>query len=167
VSGATSTAWDDLARAAAERRYAGALTAPERHLLCFRVDGAPYAVPVESVRQIVRIRPITPIPRVAVGVRGVISLRGEILQVVDLRLRLGLAAVASDKATRIVVVQTDGEGRIAGLLVDEVREVLRVPVAAIGDAGADAHGIVGALCRHGDEFVSLVDLDRVLELGDA
>ena len=85
--------WDELARAASARRDA---SAPEvlRQLLCVRIDAAPYAVPVENVREIVRVRPITPIPRVARCVRGVISLRGEIIEVIDLRLRLGLAAGA-------------------------------------------------------------------------
>jgi purine-binding chemotaxis protein CheW len=160
----TPGSWDELARAAAARREAGAQAETLRQLLCVRIDGSPYAVPVENVREIVRIRPITPIPRVAADVRGVISLRGEIIQVIDLRLRLGLAPIATTKATRIVVVQLD-DGRLAGVLVDDVREVLRVSEAAIGPAAAgDAQGIVGALCTHGSEFVSLVDLGRLLEL---
>ena len=130
-----------------------------------RVDGAPYGVPVENVREIVRIRPITPIPRVALPLRGVISLRGEMLQVIDLRQRLGLAPVATRKTTRIVVVHTD-RGRLAGVLVDEVSEVLRVRESAIGPApGGDAQGVVSALCAHGAEFVSLLDLERLLEVG--
>src|SRR5204863_5408726 len=78
--------WDELARAASARRGAPAAAEVLRQLLCVRVDGSPYAVPVENVREIVRVRSITPIPRVASCVRGVISLRGEIIQVIDLRL---------------------------------------------------------------------------------
>ncbi len=157
--------WDELARAAAARRGAPAAVEVLRQLLCVRIDGAPYAVPVENVREIVRVRPITPIPRVVREVRGVISLRGEIIQVIDLRLRLGLASAAAVKANRIVVVQVD-EGRVAGVLVDDVREVLRVSESAIGSAeGADAHGIVAALCTNGAEFVSIIDPGRLLEVG--
>jgi purine-binding chemotaxis protein CheW len=156
--------WDELARAAALRRGAPAAADALRQLLSVRVDGVPYAVPVENVREIVRVRPITPIPRVARCVRGVISLRGEIIQVIDLRLRLGLAPAAASKANRIVVVQAE-DGRVAGVLVDEVREVLRVSESAIGSAASsDAQGIVAALCTNGAEFVSIVDPGRLLEV---
>ncbi|MGH7338348.1 MAG: chemotaxis protein CheW, partial [Myxococcota bacterium] len=79
MSGAAppSGSWDELARAAALRREGHARAEVLRQLLCVRIDGAPYAVPVENVREIVRVRAITPIPRTVSSVRGVISLRGE------------------------------------------------------------------------------------------
>jgi purine-binding chemotaxis protein CheW len=159
-----SSSWDELARAASARRAAPAAAEVLRQLLCVRVEGAPYAVPVENVREIVRVRPITPIPRTASCVRGVISLRGEIIQVIDLRLRLGLAPGTASKANRIVVVQVD-DGRVAGVLVDDVREVLRVSESAIGSTAGEAQGIVAALCTNGAEFVSIVDPARLLEVG--
>ena len=166
MSGASPSApgsWDQIARAAAERRSAPAPAEVLRQLLCVRVEGTPYAVPVENVREIVRVRPITPIPRTSIEVRGVISLRGEIIQVIDLRLRLDLPPVAVAKAHRIVVVQAD-DGRVAGVLVDEVREVLRVSESAIGSSTGEAQGIVAALCTNGSEFVSIVDPARLLEV---
>jgi purine-binding chemotaxis protein CheW len=156
--------WEEIARAAATRRAAPAAAEVLRQLLCVRVEGAPYAVPVENVREIVRVRTITPIPRTARCVRGVISLRGEIIQVIDLRLRLGLPPAAIAKANRIVVVQAD-DGRVAGVLVDDVREVLRVSESAIGSVVGDAQGIVAALCTNGSEFVSIVEPGRLLEVG--
>jgi len=165
VSAATpNRSWEDLARAAASRRDALAPAEALRQLLCVRVDGVPYAVPVENVREIVRVRPITPIPRIANEVRGVISLRGEIIQVIDLRLRLGLPPGAAGKANRIVVVQVD-DGRVAGVLVDEVRQVLRVSESAIGSPAAADAGIVVALCSNGGEFVSIIDPQRLLSVG--
>jgi purine-binding chemotaxis protein CheW len=166
VSGAgpTTTAWEELARAAGSRRAGDSPAEAVRQLLCVRVEGAPYAVPVENVRQIVRVRTITPIPRTANEVRGVISLRGEIIQVIDLRRKLGLAPGAAVKANRIVVVQLD-DGRVAGVLVDEVREVLRASESAIGSPPAGETGIVAALCANGTEFVSIVDPERLLEVG--
>jgi purine-binding chemotaxis protein CheW len=159
-----SGGWDQIARAAAARRDAPAAAERVRQLLCVRIESSTYAVGVEAVREIVRVRPITPIPRVTAEVRGVISLRGEIIQVIDLRQRLGLTPTVPVRATRIVVVQAE-DGRIAGILVDGVREVLRVPESAIGAAApGDVQGVVAALCTSGSEFVSLVDLDKLLEL---
>jgi purine-binding chemotaxis protein CheW len=162
----SAASWDDLARRASRPGESAGTVGTLRQLLCLSVDGSPYAVPIESVREIVRMRKITPIPRVTHRVCGVISLRGEIIQVLDLRRRLGLPAFEATKSSRIVVVQLD-DGRVAGLLVDAVQEVLRVGEEAIdASAAADVQGIVSGLCTRGEEFVSLLDLERVLELQD-
>lgn len=163
ATGAGGASWEALARSAAAERETVAEIDGLRQLLTFTMGGTPYAIPVESVREIVRIRPITPVPRVASDVRGVISLRGEIIQVVDLCLRLGLPSAETTRASRIVVVQPE-DGRVAGVLVDSVQEVLRVSEDAIGPASDG--GAVEALCARGDEFVSLLDLERVLEIDD-
>jgi purine-binding chemotaxis protein CheW len=100
------------------------------------------------------------VPRLSVEVLGVISLRGEIVEVVDLRRRLGLEPTAPDRRSRIIVVYGT-DGGIAGLLVDGVAEVLSVDESDLRSASGDA---VESLCVRGDEFVSLLDLDRVLEI---
>ncbi len=153
--------WEALARAAAQRTplpdpYA------ERQLLAFALDGDLYALPVERVREVARLRPITPVPRAPRDVRGVVSLRGEIAQVIDLRRRLGLAPAEPGRSARIVVVYA-GDSGVAGLLVDAVTEVFRVPEEAVRPASADAQA-VESLCVRGQSFVSLLDLERLLEL---
>ncbi|HVH18137.1 MAG TPA: chemotaxis protein CheW [Myxococcota bacterium] len=153
--------WTALARSAARGDEE---SAPEemRQLLVFQVADASYALPVESVREIVRQRATTPIPRAPADVRGVISLRGEILQVIDLRRRIGAAPAEPTRRARIVVVQAEDSG-IAGLLVDGVREVLRTEQSAVQLQGG-GDGMVAGLVRRGDAFVSLIDLERVLDL---
>jgi purine-binding chemotaxis protein CheW len=155
--------WDTLARAASRGAEIEEEELALRQLLTFQIEDAPYAVPVERVREIVRIRPITPVPRMPQEVRGVISLRGEIVQVVDLRMRLRVAPIDPTRSSRIIVVH-DGEGQVAGVLVDAVREVLRVPPDSIRPAASGESGAVEALCPRGEEFVSLIDLSRVLEI---
>ena len=162
-SGAASSSWDELARTAARSEEASAELDSLRQLLTFSIAGTPYAVPVEAVREIVRMRSITPIPRTNAHVRGVISLRGEIIQVVDLRLRLGLPTAEVTRSSRIVVIHGDDE-RVAGILVDAVNEVLRVTEDAILPAAAGDTGTVDSLCVRGDQFVSLIDLERALDV---
>ena len=152
--------WETLAREAARGSESAGDLADLRQFLTFSLEGASYAIPVERVREIVRIRPITPVPRLSVEVLGVISLRGEIVEVVDLRRRLGIEPAAPARRSRIIVVYgTDGS--IAGLLVDGVNAVLSVEESDLQAASGDA---VESLCVRGDEFVSLLDLDRVLEI---
>jgi purine-binding chemotaxis protein CheW len=155
-------AWSELARSAAQH---GDETVAEelRQLLAFEVAGGRYALAVECVREIVRLRPITPIPRAPADVRGVISLRGEIVQVVDMRRRLSAETAEPTRRSRIIVVQSEEAG-IAGLLVDSVREVLRISSSDLASSASADVGMVAALCRRGGSFVSLIDLERVLDL---
>jgi purine-binding chemotaxis protein CheW len=157
-------AWERLARSAVAGRTGGE-TLPLREFLTFRLGGTPYAVPVERVREIVRLRPITPMPRVPASLLGVISLRGEIVEVVDVRRRLGLEPATLSRATRIIVLHGD-DGRTSGLLVDGVSDVLRVHDDAIRSDSPGEPGRVEALCARGTEFVSILDLERVLDLDD-
>lgn len=169
MTAAGTAAWDALARSAAERMAGPGEARGEtelRELLVIWLDEDPYALPIERVREIVRLRPITPVPRVPEVVRGVISLRGEIVQVLDLRCRLGLAPVAhagTSRRHRIVVLHGE-DGQMAGLLVDRVSEVLRAPASALRAPSARETDAVSALVAHGDRFVSLFDVDRVLDL---
>ena len=155
--------WADLARRAGSSGASEERQDDLRQLLTFEVASSPYAIPVERVREIVRIRPITPVPRVPAEVRGVISLRGEIVEVIDLRRRLNLDPAEPVRSTRIIVAHGE-DGRVAGILVDAVREVSRVPEDAIRPAVSAELGAVESLCVRGDEFVSLIDLDRVLQI---
>lgn len=158
----STLAWDALGRAAARGAEAAEGAAPMLRLLCFALEGAPYALPIERVREIVRLRPITPVPRVPQDVLGVISLRGEIVQVVDLRRRLGLEPGHPGPRARIVIVHGAGE-RVAGLLVDAVDEVLSLSTEALQPAAADTAAIE-ALGTDGDRFISILDLERVWSL---
>ena len=153
--------WDTLARSAANRTDEAEADEELLQLLTFELDGAAYAIPVDRVREVVRMRPVTPIPRVSKNVRGVISLRGEIIQVVDLRRRLSLEPIEPTRRTRIIVAH-HSDGQLAAMLVDDVREVMRVAADTIRPVTASDSGAIEALCARGDEFVSIIELDRVL-----
>ena len=155
--------WDALARAASERGDSPESLDEIHQLLCFELAGSPYAVPVERVREIVRMRPVTPVPRTPDEVRGVISLRGEMIELIDLRRRLGLGSIESSRRTRIIVTKTSDD-EVVGLLVDAVREVFRVTAEAIQPATGSDPGAVTDLCTFRDEFVSMIELDRLLTL---
>lgn len=155
-------AWDALARAAATRQRDDSEAELPRELLSFVLADSMYAVPIERVREIVRLRRITPVPRTPAAVLGVIALRGEIVQVVDLRRRLNVPRADETRRSRIIVLHGD-ELRVTGVLVDAVREVIRVSEDDVRPASSE-HDAVCELCIRGDVFVSVIDLDRALEL---
>jgi purine-binding chemotaxis protein CheW len=97
---------------------------PPVQLCTFRVGGEDYAVDIMRVREIIHPLPITPVPRAPAFVDGVIRLRGDVIPVVDVRKRFGLPATPATRKSRFLVVNVAGR-RIA-LVVDEVREVLRL-----------------------------------------
>ncbi len=164
-SAAGETRFEEMARRAALHADTTPDGHTERELLVLWLDEDPYALPVERVREIVRLRPITPVPRMPAAVRGVLSLRGEIVQIIDLRLRLGLPASAEESPRRRIVVLHGEDGQMTGLLVDRVSEVLRLRDEDLRPpTGRDA-GTVASLAPQGDRFVSVFDVDRVLDLG--
>jgi len=155
--------WDVLARAAAHAREARDESTSLRELLWVEVGGEPYALPIERVREIVRMCPLTRVPRAPALVLGVISLRGEIVQVLDLRRALGAAAPPPTRRSRIVVLHSEA-GEIAGWLVDAVSQVLRVPEAELLPPLGDAGELVTAICVRDERFVSLLEPDRMQSL---
>jgi purine-binding chemotaxis protein CheW len=155
--------WDDIARAAADLGDPLESLDEIHQLLSFEIAGAPYAVPVERVREIVRMRPITPVPRTPEEVRGVVSLRGEMIELIDLGRRLGIGSIEPSRRSRIIVIKMEDD-EVVGLLVDAVREVLRISDEAIQPATGSDTGAVNDLCKFRDEFVSMIELDRVLAL---
>jgi purine-binding chemotaxis protein CheW len=105
---------------------------PLVQLCTFRIGGEDYAVDIMRVREIIRPLPITPVPRAPASVEGVARLRGEVIPVLDVRKRLGLAATAPTRTTRFLVVNV--ARRRIGLVVDEVCEVIRIPRGEIRPA---------------------------------
>ena len=156
--------WETLARGAAFAAESEESAELVRELLAFRLDGAPYAIPVERVREIVRLRDTTRVPKTPEWVIGVVALRGEVVQVVDLRMRLGLPTAEPTRRSRVIVLHGDDD-RITGVLVDAVEQVLRVGEDSIRAATSTTEtNAVAELCLQDEDFVSVVDVDRVLDL---
>ena len=157
--------WTGLAREASQAYLAGAPALDRRELLVVELGSAEYGIPVERIREIVRLAAITRVPRTPDWLVGVVALRGEILQVIDLRLRLGLPKVEATRAHRIVVIHGDDEG-VAGLLVDAVKGVLRVREREIEATQGHEFRVVSQLAPKDGGFVSIIDLDRVVGRSD-
>ncbi len=139
----------------------------QHELLAFELGSETYAVDILRLRGIVTRRPVTEVPRVPAFLLGVVSLRGQIVPLVDLRLRLGLAATPATRGTRILVVDQAGES--FGLLVDGVRQVVRLrddelearPPAL---AGRESEFIAGIARPRGGGMLILLAVDAVLKL---
>lgn len=143
-------------------------TAAEK-FLTFELDGERYAVDILLVQEIIRMPPVTRVPGAAPHVRGVTNLRGRITPVLDARRKLGLTPAVDTSQTCVIVVDTgkdtDG-GVLAGLVVDEVSEVVDVPaseIQATPDLGrGSAPGYLTGMAKVGERVVIFLDLREVL-----
>jgi purine-binding chemotaxis protein CheW len=161
----------ELAHAGAQRRATiqdGSAFEPDRTFVAFQLAGEPYAIPLEWVQKIERVPPVVPVPRTPPFVRGIASLRGEIVCVVDLRQILGLPG-STQKPHGLLVLQ-EGTRRVA-LLSDVLPDYFRVKPSAIlpSPSAKDGEGIVteiierkGATGR-ADTFVALLDVKKLLD----
>jgi purine-binding chemotaxis protein CheW len=130
--------------------------------LAFGLAGETYAVRIAQLAEILRPPPITEVPRAPSTVLGVISVRGKLVTVLDLRRRLRLAESAIDRRSRILLVDTSA-GEQLGLLVDEVQQVWRLAQEEIEQAsvlgGDQAVHIAGIGRPSGVEGTMLILLD--------
>ena len=100
-------------------------------LAAFCIDSEEYVIDIMRVREIIRPLPITPIRRGPQFVEGVLNLRGTVVPIIDLRRRFGLEPKES-RLRRIIIMVVDG--RILGLIVDRMSDVVRVERSSIRPA---------------------------------
>ncbi|MBN1616452.1 MAG: purine-binding chemotaxis protein CheW [Spirochaetales bacterium] len=97
--------------------------------LNFSLDKESYCMEILKVKELMGMTDITPLPQTPDFIRGVINLRGQIIPIIDLRLKFGLEFLPYHKRTSIIVVEVDvdGEGMLMGLVVDSIHEVIAIP----------------------------------------
>ena len=137
-------------------------------LVVFHIGKELYAVGIEAVHEIVKVPDITEVPDAPAFLEGVINLRGKIVPVIDLRKRMRLPAGERTKTSRVLI--TENEGRLVGLLVDAVSEVLKMSPDAV-EAPPEMISSIGVeyitgVAKVEARLIILLDLKRVLSVED-
>lgn len=142
-------------------------TEKRREWLTFCLGNEVYALDINGVAEIIKPRDMTEIPRVPEFLLGIISLRGLIIPVFDLKRRLRLGAAVETATSRIIVCQN--KDLTAGLLVDSITQVVRIaerniepPPTMMPDLDVD---LVEGVGRHQGSFLILLNLDGILRAG--
>jgi purine-binding chemotaxis protein CheW len=156
----------DLTRAPVARlSRRGTETTPLREFLMFVVGGELFGIELTAIREILSPPPITPVPRSNREILGVCSVRGLLVTVLCLRRKLRLPESATGRRSRILLTSS-ASGETLGLLVDEVRQVVRLQASEIESAatalGSDASEHVVGVARPPGSFVVLLDLRSIL-----
>jgi purine-binding chemotaxis protein CheW len=158
-----STEFEQTALASASAR------AGTHQYLAFALGGESYAAAISSIREILEVPSVTRVPLVPDFVRGVINLRGSVVPVIDLALRLGLSSTAIDRRTCVAVVEDraeGGSGQTLGVVIDSVQEILEIaeqeiePAPALGTRIDPAY--MRGVAKINGRLQVVLDLGRVL-----
>lgn len=134
--------------------------------LCFRVSDEFYGINIMDIKEIIKPRETTEVPRSPSFVSGVISLRGTIIPIIDMLERLGLARETLTGKERVIVVKL--KEALSGLLVDEIVQVVRIAAETLEPAPAVLDGIdrdfVTGIGRADGKMVIILNLETVADI---
>jgi purine-binding chemotaxis protein CheW len=140
--------------------------------LSFRLSKEEFAIEVNALREIMGMQDIEAVPEAPQYLKGVINLRGKVIPVIDLRLKLGLPQSEYTHRSSIIVVQIENgaERMLLGLIVDGVSDVLTLKPGEIDDTpdfrdGSDSPHVLGMAKIKGRVKI-LLDANKVLSVGE-
>ncbi len=140
----------------------------EGQMVVFRLSEEEFGVDINNVKEIVRLPDITPIPRSPNYVSGICNLRGNVLPVTDIRIRFDMDVQEASDQTRLLVVEKNG--RLTGMVVDQMREVMRVKSSLIEPPPAACRGIdrefLNGIVKidDGKRLIMMLSLDEVINI---
>ena len=124
-----------------------------------------YGIDIKFIDNIVRMQHITRVPKVDAYLKGVINLRGEVIPVMSIRIKMGLEPDVETKSSRIIILKLEQQGTI-GVIVDEVKEVVTLENDQIEkvayDSKDDKNSFLSGIGKRDDGLISLLDLNSVV-----
>ncbi len=137
-----------------------------RQFISFSVGEEEYGLELLRVKEVIRVRETTWLPKAPSFVKGIINLRGEVIPIIDLRDRFGLQVQEETPQTRVIVVEV--EGRPMGMVVDSVNQVVRVPADQIDPPppvlGGFSQEFITGVGKLDDKLVILLNADAILTM---
>ena len=133
--------------------------------IVIKLGNEQYGIDIKYINNIVRMQHITRVPKVASYLKVVINLRGEVIPVMSIRLKMDLPEDEITKATRIIILKLEQHGTI-GVMVDEVKEVVTLGVDEVEKVSYDGKEekptFISGVGKHDNELISLLDLNAVV-----
>jgi purine-binding chemotaxis protein CheW len=135
-----------------------------KQLISFTVGAEEYGLELLRVKEVIRMRQITWLPKAPSCIKGIINLRGDVIPIVDLRDRFGLESVEQTAMTRVIVVEV--EGRLIGMVVDSASQVVRVPADQFDPpppmVGERTEAFITGVGKMDGKLILTIDADRIL-----
>ena len=125
-----------------------------------------YGIDIRYVDNIVRMQKITRVPKAQDFFKGVINLRGEVVPVMSLRVKMGLEEDVFTNSSRIIILKIEQQG-VLGIIVDEVKEVVTLGSSEIDRVSHPPKDLkstfINGIGKNGDDLISLFDINSLVE----
>ncbi len=133
--------------------------------IVIRLGDEQYGINIKYIDNILRMQKITRVPNVAPYLKGVINLRGEVIPVMSIRIKMGLEEDVVTKASRIIIIKMEQQGMI-GVIVDEVKEVVTLETEQVEKVAYDSKdekdNFISGVGKCEGGLISLLDLNLVM-----
>ncbi|MDR3591390.1 MAG: chemotaxis protein CheW [Negativicutes bacterium] len=131
----------------------------EEQLVLFRLGNEEYAISITQVKEIIQYKGVTKLPNMPAYIEGIISLRGKIIPVIDLAMRLDLATSTTGEKRALIIETAERE---IGIVVDEVTEVIHLADSAIEPSpAATGGGYIRGIGKAGSRLIILLDVNML------
>ncbi len=140
--------------------------------LTFKLGDEVFALDIAKVREVLDFTSVTKVPRTPEFMRGVINLRGNVVPVVDMRLKFGLTRTEKTVNTCIIIVEIslDGDTTVLGALADSVQEVIDLEPDKIEPAPKIGTRLktefIKGMGNRNDQFIIILDIDKVFSVDE-
>ena len=132
-----------------------------KQYIVVRIGNEQYGIDISYIDTIVRMQKITRVPKAQRHFKGVINLRGEIVPVMSIRLKMKLADDEFTNASRIIILKLEEKGML-GVIVDEVKEVVTLSSNEV-EKSSGKGSFINGVGKHGEELISLFDINAIVE----
>lgn len=141
----------------------------EGKYMTFTLKNEIYGIPIGTVKEINAMMTITEVPNTPKYIKGVINLRGKIISIMDLRLRLGMFEMEYSERTCIIVVEVlnneKGKKKI-GIVVDHVAEVIEIKSSELEDfeedLADDLNAFINGIAKVKDKIIIILDIEKIV-----
>lgn len=137
-----------------------------KQYIVVQIGNEKYGIDIGYIDNIVRMQKITRVPKAQSYFKGVINLRGEIVPVMSIRKKMGLADDVITDASRIIILKIEEKGSL-GIVVDQVREVITLNTGEIDKSGVNMKNakdsFINGIGKNGEELISLFEISAIIE----
>ncbi len=132
----------------------------------FSLGAERFGIPLLQVRELISVPDTTPIPYSPKYFKGIMNLRGQVISVIDLRLKLGVKATEDQSECAVVIVEF--EGFRLGLIVDSINKVLQIEEGEIAEVpevkATGGKDYINGVFKNGDDLIVLLELPSLLSV---
>ena len=137
-----------------------------KQYIVVQIGSEKYGIDIRYVDNIVRMQKITRVPKAQVYFKGIINLRGEIVPVMSIRIKMGLDEDVSTNASRIIILKLEEKGSL-GVLVDQVCEVVTLSQDQIETNNINSSHVkdsfINGIGKNGDQLISLFEINSFVD----